>query len=187
MLNFRVRSIDVIAFLRNGIICGDATFMDADPSQQSLASITSLGHNSVTLADVDCVVQPLVVAIVVFTIDTESTLNGVNSINLNHLFNIWHILFSFGTQANQIKLQNHTHTHAHTESSVFSFLVCFGDLSCKMISADVDAKISLAVKCWVGELSRNYYISFFRSSQSRVKPLLLTECTILNVWWVLQK
>lgn len=88
MLNFRVRSMDVMAFLRNGINVGVA-FIVVD-SMQSVLSFVPDVHKSLAL-DADGGSQPLVDAILEFVID-ESTLNGVDSINLNHLFNIWHSL-----------------------------------------------------------------------------------------------
>lgn len=46
MLNFRVRSMDVMAFLRNGIIVGVTFAVD---SLQSMSSIVPLVHTSARL------------------------------------------------------------------------------------------------------------------------------------------
>lgn len=71
--------MDVIAFLRKGIIVGVAVVVDSLPSVSSTHTLVAL--------DTDGWSQPLVDAILGLVND-ESTLTGVNSINLNHLFNI---------------------------------------------------------------------------------------------------
>lgn len=97
ILNFRVRSMDVMAFLRNGIIVG-VTFAVVD-WLQSMSSIVPLVHILAPL-DADARSPPLVDAIRECVIDV-SPLNGDNSISLNHLFNIWHILLKYSARETQ--------------------------------------------------------------------------------------
>lgn len=84
--------MDVMAFFRNGITVGvvavvGITALSAIDSVQLVSTIASSLVHEIGGVDADVVAQPLVDAIGAFAF-IESTPAGVNSINLNHLFNI---------------------------------------------------------------------------------------------------